>query len=817
MKIVHLSSIKSEIVSHLRRDALFPILGSGFSRGCPTTYGIVPSGKEYKNHMIEKICLADSFNSGDKETLENLKFSGVASIYFKEVNKDAQEDYLRKNLTSVQLNDDDDKRNFLSIGWPYIYTLNLDDCIEKNSSYTQIVSSNREINQDFFKDFKCVIKLHGDVYDFLKYKNSTSPILTVTQYVKSIEDNASLLSKLKHDSSYSNLLFIGCSLEDEIDLLHAFSHNENETNLPPQRYYCTVNEPSNVDKALMSDYGITHIVLFDNYDSIYRELYDLWLESQLVNVDDFEKHKYYNFSKLDSSFESNKPYLLHGNSLINKDGTISIPYYFISRSKTNSIISNLKNNPIQLLIGNSCSGRTYVLIDILQRVKAKDVYYLKSSERLNDAACESLLTKKNFLLLADSDTLTQDQIEKLVDSARILQDNNAEIIICSKRNNRDILGVLLSEERAKIPKITIDNKLNSTEIAKLNSLLTSTRAGIFIYPNSTIIDNLINIADKISGKHKYSNCKPSFKSDRSLAVLIILAIKKKIYSREVIDFDIMSEAVDQVRKLTPLVDEEITFSFERDYDDNSPVKYVLNASFWLNAVLGNFATQPQNRQKIISAYKYVISRILLTKGKPDIKKMSDSAYKDYILFDNINEIFYRQNEGGLSLVRDIYEALNEQLSVDAHYMHQRAKCYLRSSFFEKDSSKKHDYLIKAKYDSNIAAQTFQLRYNSSSSEKLLISISHVNFTQAIVLCFLCYENGFSNISENDDALVMTHAALLSQYNDEEYIREKNQRFNYLKTFVTKCVSENSIISESSFFLLSEVFMKIRSLENKLKI
>lgn len=51
----------------------------------------------------------------------------------------------------------------------------------------------------------------------------------------------SLLKKLTHDYEYLNLLYIGCSLSDEIDLLFSTSMaNDNNNN----RYYCSSTPPS---------------------------------------------------------------------------------------------------------------------------------------------------------------------------------------------------------------------------------------------------------------------------------------------------------------------------------------------------------------------------------------------------------------------------------------------------------------------------------------------------------------------------------------------------------------------------------------------
>ena len=50
-------------------------------------------------------------------------------MYHKVVPNEAQEQYLRNNFTRVAI--EDKKKDLLSLPWPYIYTLNIDDGIEK--------------------------------------------------------------------------------------------------------------------------------------------------------------------------------------------------------------------------------------------------------------------------------------------------------------------------------------------------------------------------------------------------------------------------------------------------------------------------------------------------------------------------------------------------------------------------------------------------------------------------------------------------------------------------------------------------------------
>ena len=219
MEIVRFEDVKESIINNMRRSMLIPIIGSGLTRKCRSLKGVVPSGDDYRKYMLEEISQAITLSPDENERLKTAPFSTVSEVYYESgiIPLDRQRCYLRDNFTHVQI--EDYKQEFLSLPWPYIYTLNIDDGIEQSSKYNHVVHSNRDVDEHIFDEKNCVIKLHGDVNDMLTYKDANGTILTQKQYANSIRQHSSLLTKLEHDSIYENLIYIGCSLDDEIDLL----------------------------------------------------------------------------------------------------------------------------------------------------------------------------------------------------------------------------------------------------------------------------------------------------------------------------------------------------------------------------------------------------------------------------------------------------------------------------------------------------------------------------------------------------------------------------------------------------------------------
>ena len=62
MNISNFAEVRHEIVNNFKREMLIPILGSGFSRACISRAGRVPSGMDYKDHMVREIGKHESFN-----------------------------------------------------------------------------------------------------------------------------------------------------------------------------------------------------------------------------------------------------------------------------------------------------------------------------------------------------------------------------------------------------------------------------------------------------------------------------------------------------------------------------------------------------------------------------------------------------------------------------------------------------------------------------------------------------------------------------------------------------------------------------------
>ena len=806
------SKVKAEIQQQLQRAALIPVLGSGFTRGCASRRGRVPSGDDYKDYMIERIMKKRGSNYSDRLKYEKRQFSEISTIYRRIISEEDQRNYLRNNFTNVEL--PLDKKRFLDINWPYIYTLNTDDAIEKNSRYTNVVYSNRVLWDDIFMTEKCTIKLHGHIDDILTYKDSKCEIFDLPQYVQSLNDNRILLDKLKHDYEFLNIIFIGCSLSNEIDLLSIAS----KAAINGKRYYCTTTQPDEDSLLMLDVYGITHCVIFDSYDTIYTELIASAEEAEKIGKSDLDKYKTFEFAKLQDGFDTNKAFLFHGKTLIDKERRVFLPSFFISRDITDKLAKNIKSKGTQILVGSGCSGKTYVTIDLARKTADKDVFVFQSKERINDEAFSELLLRENCLIIADSKALTIQQIETIIrnDSERASRQNS--FVIVENKSNRDLISLLALLKMTDVVKkdefipYELKNRLSAEKSKELNEKLVKSSFGIFS-ENKSISDNIIDISTRLVQTNKFDQITPRMKTVKEVASLIALATMEKVYSKDVVILNLEEEFLLQKKVAFPLIEDEGTWGFEISAGNNSTMKYVVNAEFWLYNQLDGLARTSAGRKMIIDAYRYIVQKIIEHYGKPDLKRGERNApYKEYILFDNINQIFASQ---GNALIRGIYETLNDLLSTDPNYLHQRAKCYIRSSYITKDPGEKKQWLIQAHRDASSSHKIFEERYAANNNEKVQISSAHALYTAALALCHLVKLANNNDLKLNESAVENLYLALSSPYNSMEFIKN-DKTYNYGnvigETITTLAANTSLIPSEKARINVAEL-IKIKIKEN----
>ena len=192
-----------EFISQLIKDKkLFPVFGSGFTKGCKAKNGIVPTGKEMKEYMAR--FLSKVYNK-EETCYKEKSFSDLCTLFSKKSSIDEKFDYFSSNFTEVII--EETKKDFLLLFSQYVYTLNIDDAIEHNCNKFSVLLPNMDIFEKYIEQYTTVFKLHGDVNYYLKNIENESIIFNKKEYIESIKKNGKMLAKLKEDFADKNIIY----------------------------------------------------------------------------------------------------------------------------------------------------------------------------------------------------------------------------------------------------------------------------------------------------------------------------------------------------------------------------------------------------------------------------------------------------------------------------------------------------------------------------------------------------------------------------------------------------------------------------------
>lgn len=216
-------------------------------------------------NLILKSC--SLFSNND---LLSQDFFELSDLFFEYVPSEERALYFEQYYTGVSLFPN--QQNFLSaINWPYAYTINVDDGIEGNSSFTSVLPYRKIRRPQTSK--KLLYKIHGDaVYESKYQENTENIVFSQSQYLQAITDerNTDIYKSLITDYSQHHILFIGCSLQKESDLVYIYGKSspyQQET----YRIVLRTSEPSTIEQQNLKKHGINEIIIVDQYEQFYED------------------------------------------------------------------------------------------------------------------------------------------------------------------------------------------------------------------------------------------------------------------------------------------------------------------------------------------------------------------------------------------------------------------------------------------------------------------------------------------------------------------------------------------------------------------
>lgn len=799
MKIGTSESYRAIFVECFRDNEIIPIVVSGISVGCNTENGIVPNGDAYKKHMLESI--SDKVSEEELKSIQNMDFSKVAEIYEDEsiTSSYEQKKYLKENFYKASYSEYDRRKSFFDIKWAYVYSLNIDDVIENSTKYKDVILPNRRLESETFADDYCLIKLHGDIGEIIKYRDSYK-VFTSKEYAKSLNENRELLIRLKTDCDSSNILFIGCSLQDEVDILSLDIIPSDSAENTKHNFFFSTKKPSHVDQIRLKNYGVTDYVLFESNDDMYKFLLSTWDEAQKIAGDRLSDYRGLNKITLKASDAKNQNIFYNGMSLIDyKDDTITFPHYMIERDLVGQIRQYISKHKTIVIHGQRYCGKSYLLVYLYKLYSATTCYIFSNHVKLSDESVDLLVTYKNAVIFIDEGSLTSQQYLKIIDNSDSIQMNKSSVVIMIEENDTE--SYILAKRKMELNgtvellKRPLRNRFSNTESAVFNNRLPE--SNMMPYDtneknnrNETLLDHLTRSAALFSKQNLYSDKVINADSAPQLAYFIALASKETLYYTELVRLELTEINSDMLKLYSPFVEMIKTKRFERSNKNMSNLRVALNSKFWLNQQLSGMAEHKNNYDIIVDAYRYIIEREI-DFSSVDLRHKR-KMYKDYTFFDTINAIFGGANGGKMSLIVAIYNKLTDILADDFQFNHQRANCLLYyAGYLKKDYEKVYE---EARNAAIIARQQVENEMRTSSNSKMEISLAHINYTIATIDATLCEIDNFDDDNMVTRAIKQCWLAVINPYNEMDFERDLKHTRKYGIVNFIKGLTLNSVVT-----------------------
>lgn len=177
-ELVNMGQPYIDLLKSIQAKRLVPILGSGFTVGLSSKSGTVQTVDQLKDKMIEMMAKCGGYSEEEAVSIKEKDLSTVSDFFidaYTDTNgelacEDAHNeffDYMEMFYSRIH-DIPSYQREFLQCGWAYLYTLNYDDTLESVLPSYLVVIPYKKLNVNWLKNQQCIIKLHGDVTEFLK-------------------------------------------------------------------------------------------------------------------------------------------------------------------------------------------------------------------------------------------------------------------------------------------------------------------------------------------------------------------------------------------------------------------------------------------------------------------------------------------------------------------------------------------------------------------------------------------------------------------------------------------------------------------------
>jgi len=753
---------------------LIPVIGAGFTKGQPTATGTVPDGGELKQLMLRAI--SDANPDLDVDRIAGKDLPDVSQYFMDEtfVNAEARKALIRRCFTGVKLSRS--RLDFLESGWPYAYTLNIDDAIEHNSSFRNKVLPYLQI-ANVARELGSVFKVHGDALYEISYEESCSLIFSTDSYIQSFSRNASMLNAIRTDLVENNTIFVGCSLDNELDLLFALAGYSGE--FPPGRrsIFVTTSEPDRFQLQKLRRYGINTVLIADSYERFYEYVAAVSQVSVVAQTDSLSEFEVPEVRRpLANDRRRNIDFLLRAESM-HKEPLV-LPDFFIKRTLAAEVSYALESEPIVLIRGRRFSGKSLLLTGIVADYISRHVYFFPSDNFVPSPAITECAALKNALFVFDSNTLTADTALALAQMSHVLIENGSRALVAVNRTEPDVTGII-AKRVADPADFELESRLGRTELDALNRALD--RLGIRRFSsNGTILNNTFTLFEE----YQYTNTamlRPRSLSDREIDLLFIVSLTDKISSGLATAFDVRGQDLFQFAiNMAPLLELSDTSPGELR-ELHSRYKIIVNSQFGLSMFMREIVDR--EGPSGVSDRLYNIAARL--SKDPNFKSLA----KTMIMFDSVNYLLTEARgdvraTGYRPTVLALYEKLQPLMNESADYWLQRAK----SSLY-----------LEVGTDALLQGIEFALKaYKEASRER---TVDNAEFTIALLYGKICRETKYAETRYIIEAISWFANAMEKYGGNSNYVRtlvmgrsgRRKNSFHYLCDHLRSAIYDPALL------------------------
>ncbi len=752
------STLEKMFQGHFKRRDIVPFFGSGFTRGLRASGGLVPSMEELKGELTDIIAGILGVPDDGRAELERMNLSKLGELFWPTLEQDKTPQSYRDRFDTyvdshfcgvhdlpVQ------HRRLINCRWRYLYTLNYDDAIEGASDKLEVLVPYSGQNRKWLEKKRCLYKIHGDAAKFLRTGESKYFIMSRRQYLTAIKDemNQAMRHDLETDFSSNSLIFFGCSLLDELDILLAADMKltqEKQRNTDTHSYYVRyvidgAESLSEIRQLEFQNFAITDIieVRAEDMQRFYSFLVKISDEvGKLQETDSLTEFTGFQFLQQESTDRDNIEYLFFSSRIRPQAVTkqIVLPSFFIRRDVTQQIVNavNAADGHFHILRGGRLSGKTYALVDLLKEFRTRNTYYFPSDRQISDQCFERLLSMKNAILIFDEHSITNDQLAEVTAKYRTrIQNNEIQVVTAVDRST----GTFTRHYFDRFPELegfvkiySLSSSLNADEAARFNEEFG--QLGLRDYEcDWSLLDFMLEVDDASTQKHGFGLPDINIVQNReTLKALILFANQESIPVSQGSMMNINETLYDLCKTAGVAIQKDYLSEAELAPNTHDSFRFVVNSKYWVYKCLSTYAQDNTHYAAIGDAF-YAIVKTIQRQYDGRFTQSYYQTIKPYYFFDTIQFTFFPdpRQSGSLFLPDVIYKKLLPLLKDDFQFLHQKAKCLLWNSKRKKDIKGRAAMLNEALQQITRARSLAEKRAPVNKEYTLY----HMDVTKALIL------------------------------------------------------------------------------------